>query len=185
MTASPGWNGDWYPDPATLARIGRITPGTRITIVKRRPDGSEATRYPGTVTKTQAPAPWFEIEAVWSETTVRVPGLTFEPGDVLREFYSPVHPFNAFAIATTDGAHKGWYGNVTCPAFILDDPEPTLVWHDLYLDVVIRADATVHPLDDDELDAAPAPFSDPPLHRAIHAARKDLIAFIQSLDSKP
>lgn len=150
--------------------------------LKRRPDGTESTRYPGTLVETSAPAPWIKIEAIWDAPVVNAAGLMFEPGDILREFYSPIHPFNAFAVATTDGTHKGWYGNVTYPAFLLDDvSDPTLVWHDLYLDLVVLADGTVHLLDDDELDAAPAPFSESGMHRAIHAAREDLLAFIQAL----
>jgi len=123
-----------------------------------------------------------EVEAVWSGSLVDVAGLVFEPGDILREYFSPLHPFNAFAVVTPDGKHKGWYGNVTYPAFLLDDDShPTLVWHDLYLDLVVLADGTMHLLDDDELDAAPPPFSEPAMHRAIHAARQDLLTFIQSL----
>jgi hypothetical protein len=38
---------------------------------------------------------------------VDVNGLVFEPGDELREFFSPMHPFNAFAVYAADGALKG------------------------------------------------------------------------------
>lgn len=178
-----GWNGAWYPAPVTLDSLEQIVPGTGITIVKWRPDGTEAARYPGTVIESHAPAPWNEVQAIWTNRAVDVAGLTFEPGDVLREFFSPVHPFNAFAVVTPGGIPKGWYGNVTYPAFLLDaGPEPTLVWHDLYLDAVVLADGTVHLLDDEELDVAPTPFSEPGMHRAIHTAREDLIAFIRSLN---
>lgn len=177
-----GWNGEWHPDPATLDRLRRIAPGSRLMSLKRRPDGTESTRYPGTLVETSAPSPWIEIEAIWDAPVVSAAGLMFEPGDILREFYSPIHPFNAFAVATADGMHKGWYGNVTYPALLLDDASPpTLVWHDLFLDVVSLADGTIHLLDDDELDAAPPPFSEPVMRRAIHAARDDLLAFIRSL----
>lgn len=176
------WDGKWTPHPASVQRFAQLTPGSSITVVKRAPDGSEAARYPGKMVVTSAPAPWIEIEAIWGGPVVNVSGLRFEPGDFLREFFSPVHPFNAFAVTTADGNHKGWYGNVIYPAFLLDhDSAPTLVWHDLYLDVVVLADGTMHLLDDDELDAAPSPFSEPAMHRAIHAAQQDLLSFIQSL----
>jgi len=153
-----------------------------MTVVKHRPAGTEATRYPATVMHTHAPSPWIEVEAVWSAPLVDVAGLVFEPGDLLREYFSPSHPFNAFAVITPDGTRKGWYGNVTYPAFLLDDSlPPTLVWHDLYLDLVVLADGTIRLLDDDELDAAPAPFGEPAMHRAIHAARRDLLAFVRRL----
>lgn len=178
-----GWNGAWYPDPATLDSLGQIVPGTGITIVKWRPDGTEATRYPGTRVVSRAPAPWIEVQAIWTNKAIDVGGLMFEPGDVLYEFFSPMQPFNAFAVVAPDSIHKGWYGNVTYPAFLLDaDTEPTLVWHDLYLDAVMLPNGTVHLLDDEELDIAPAPFSEPGMHRAIHAAREDLLAFIHSLN---
>lgn len=177
-----GWNGQWYPDPAWPDRLVRMAQGSRLLIRKRRPNESDAALYPGTLVESRAPAPWIEIEAIWDEPVVHVTGLTFEPRDMHRQFFSPVHPFNAFAVATADSIHKGWYGNVTYPAFLLDDEEPVLVWHDLYLDVVVLPDGTVHLLDDDELDAAPAPFSEPAMYRAIHAAREDLLTFIGSLN---
>lgn len=188
-TVSPqprsGWNGQWYPDPATPDRLAQMAQGSRLMIRKRRPNGSDAALYPGTLVESRAPAPWIEIRAVWDEPVVHVTGLTFEPGDVHRQFFSAVHPFNAFAFATANGIHKGWYANVTFPAFLLDDDTGiTLVWHDLYLDVVVLPDGIIHLLDDDELDAAPAPFSEPAMYRAIHGAREDLIAFVQSLDVK-
>lgn len=177
-----GWDGEWVSHPASVQRITRLTPGASITVVKRAPDGSEATRYRAIVQSSRVDAPWVEVEAEWTNRAVTVAGLTFEPGDILREFFSPVHPYNAFAVISADGAHKGWYGNVTYPAFLSDGaPTPVLVWHDLYLDIVMLADGTVHLLDDDELDAAPEPFSEPAMHRAIHAARHDLLAFIRSL----
>jgi len=156
-----------------------------VIVVKHRPDGTEAARYPATVVPSHVSSPWVEVEAVWSGSLVDVAGLAFEPGDLLKEYFSPLHPFNAFAVITPEGARKGWYGNVTYPAFLLDDASrPMLVWHDLYLDLVVLADGTVHLLDDDELDAAPAPFSDPAMRCAIHAARLDLLAFVRSLDAR-
>lgn len=151
-------------------------------VIKRAPDGSEAARYPAIVRTSNADAPWLEAEAIWTNRSVTVAGLTFDPGDILREFFSPLHPYNAFAVVTPSGTHKGWYGNVTYPAFLLDDASPpTLVWHDLYLDAVVLPDGTVHLLDDDELDAAPAPFTESAMHRAIHAAREDLVVFIRAV----
>ncbi|MBA2247440.1 MAG: DUF402 domain-containing protein [Chloroflexia bacterium] len=152
-----------------------------MTVVKRAPDGSEVARYAAHVVPTIAPAPWIEVEAIWTQRTVDVAALVFAPGDILREFFSPVHPFNAFALRSVAGPFKGWYGNVTFPAF-LDGSAPalTLAWHDLYLDVVILADGTVTLLDDDELAASGMPASHPDLARAIEAARRDLIATIPS-----
>jgi hypothetical protein len=176
------WDGKWVSHPASVEHLARLTPGASITVVKRAPDGSEATRYRAIVQASRVDASWVEVEAEWTNRAVTVAGLTFEPGDILREFFSPIHPYNAFAVISADGAHKGWYGNVTYPAFLLDSAlVPVLVWHDLYLDVVMLTDGTVHLLDDDELDAAPPPFTEAAMYKAIHAARDDLLAFIRSL----
>jgi hypothetical protein len=177
-----GWDGEWKHDPASVSRLAGLAAGTPMTVVKRAPDGSRAARYTAHVVRANAPAPWIEIEATWTQRPVDVAGLLFQPGDTLREFFSPVHPFNAFALHSPSGVLKGWYGNVTFPAF-LDEltPELTLIWHDLYLDVVILVDGSITPLDDDELAASSIPEFHPDLARAIEDARRDLITTIPSL----
>ena len=176
-----GWEGDWRPDPESVSGLAEMAAGTPLTVVKRAPDGSEVARYAAHVVHTHAPSPWIEVEAVWTQRTVDVAGLLFQPGDTLREFFSAVHPFNAFALRSPSDRLKGWYGNATFPAFLVSERSTsalTLVWHDLYLDVVILADGTVTPLDDDELAASGIPESHPGLARAIEAARRDLISTI-------
>lgn len=171
-----GWDGEWRPDPESVARIDRLEAGTPIAIVKRAPDGSEATKYLAVIRRTDAPSPWIEVEATWTHGPVTVGGLVFESGDTLREFFSATHPFNAFALFSPSGAFKGWYGNVTFPTFLIgDETTPTLVWHDLYLDVVILPDRAMHLLDDDELADSGLPSSEPSLYEAIIQARHDLI----------
>ena len=176
-----GWEGGWKGDAASIAHLSGLAVGAPLTVVKRAPGGSEAARYIAHVVLTNAPAPWIEVEAVWTQRTVDVAGLLFQPGDMLREFFSPVHPFNAFALHSPSGILKGWYGNVTFPAFLEETtPDLTLIWHDLYLDVVILVDGAIAPLDDDELAASGIPESHPGLARAIEAARRDLIITIPS-----
>ncbi len=162
--------------------MAALTPGSVVTVVKRAPDGRETTRYPATVTHTIAPAPWIEVVATWEHGRVEVSGLVFENGDTLREFFSAEHPFNAFAVFSREGELRGWYGNVTYPAFIDKDAGgDTLVWHDLYLDVVILPSGKMHVLDDDELAASPIPATDPAFETAIEQARRDLIDVIPTL----
>ena len=111
-----------------------------------------------------------------------VAGLEFCPGDTVREFFSASHPFNAFAVMSPEGTLRGWYGNVTYPATNETiDGEPTLVWHDLYLDVVMLPDGSQILLDDDELAASGIPANDPVFAGAIEQARRDLIAIIPQL----
>lgn len=177
-----GWDGEWRADPASVSMLARLPAEASITVVKRAPDGSETTRYSALVVQTGAPSPWIEVEATWRHRAVNVAGLMFEPGDTLREFFSALHPFNAFALLSPSGSFKGWYGNVTFPAFLTGEVEaPTLVWHDLYLDVVVLSDGSTSLLDDDELAESPLPRSDPGFASAIEAARLDLLAVIPTL----
>lgn len=177
-----GWNGDWQPDPASITAFESIPIGATIEVMKRAPLGSEATRYPATRVATTAPAPWIEVIATWVVPDVVVAGLEFVPGDTIREFFSPTRPFNAFAVIAPEGGLRGWYGNVTYPATIEQvDGVLTLIWHDLYLDVVTLPDGSLFLLDDDELDESGIPASDPAFSTAIHDARRDLIATIPTL----
>ncbi len=165
--------------------MAALTPATVVTVVKRGPDGVETTRYAATVADTIAPSPWIEVVATWGHGRVEVSGLVFLHGDTLREFFSAEHPFNAFAVFSPKGEFRGWYGNVTFPAFMDRDGDngDILVWHDLYLDVVILPDGTLHLLDDDELAASPLPAADPAFAAAIEQARRDLIEAIPVLMS--
>jgi hypothetical protein len=173
------WDGDWVPDTRSVGAFARILVGETVTVVKRDPDGTEATRYPAVRVATDAPSPWIELVAEWTVPNVEVAGLRFVPGDTVREFFSAEYPYNAFAVVSPDGELRGWYGNVTYPAFFDKvEGEQVLVWHDLYLDVVILADGTMHLMDDDELEESGIPAQDPAFAAAIVQARLDLIAAI-------
>ncbi len=178
----PGlWNGVWTPDPISIAGFEDISVGETVTVVKRAPDGSEAARYPAVRVTTPAPSPWIELVAEWTVPNVEVAGLKFIPGDTVRELFSARHPYNAFAVISPEGRTRGWYGNVTYPAFLDDvDGERVLVWHDLYLDMVILPDGSVHLLDDDELEESGILAQDQAFAAAIVQARLDLIEAIPS-----
>ena len=145
-------------------------------MVKLAPDGSEVTRYQGFVSAKTADAPWVVVEARWTNRQVDLDGLSFVPGDLLLEYFSAKHPFNAFAVYAPDGTRRGWYANVTYPSTIDSTTSPpTLFWHDLYLDVIALPDGTIRILDEDELDEAGLAQSDPDLHQAIIAANDEVI----------
>ena len=173
----------WPSPPASTAAATALVPGQRLTIVKRNEAGQDVATYPGTVVKSTAPAPWIEIEAIWTIPYLEPEGgLAFRPGDIMREFFSPQHPYNAFAVYAPDGEIKGWYGNVTYPA-VLEDEEseaPRLVWQDLYLDVVLLLNGAMSLLDEDELVESGLPRTNPALAAAIIAARAELILALQS-----
>jgi predicted RNA-binding protein associated with RNAse of E/G family len=162
--------------------MAAIPMGATVQVVKRAPEGHEATRYPAVRVSTAAPSPWIELVAVWVVPDVVVAGLEFVPGDTVREFFSAEHPFNAFAVISPEGVLRGWYGNVTYPTTVENiDGQQAVVWHDLYLDVVTLPDGRLELLDDDELADSGIPASDPAFALAIEQARNDLIAIIPLL----
>jgi hypothetical protein len=155
-----------------------LAEGTRIEIVKLRPDGSEAIRYPGELIA--APAGWIAARAPWGQRRVDLGYLVFEPNDVFLEFFSTTEPLNVFAVFTEDGRLKGWYCNVTRPSWICDG---AVYWHDLYIDVVAYPDrAEVRVLDEDELAEAGVKGSDPALYELINDGRTRLLQMLANAE---
>lgn len=141
-------------------------------VIKLRPDGTEATRYLAVHEPEGVPESWIAVRADWVFRRVESHGLVFEPGDSLVEYFSPVEWFNGFRVESPTGEVRGWYGNVTYPATITDDANRTIVWHDLYLDVVALPDGSVVLCDEDELDDSGLESTDPELHsRIVDTAR--------------
>lgn len=152
-----------------------LAPGTELAIVKLRPDGSEAARYPGRTLP--SPPGWVAISAVWQHGPVDVGAFAFENGDRLREYFALWRPYNAFSVHGADGRLKGWYCNVTYPSRL---DGGVLVWHDLYVDVLVDAAGRTQVVDEDELAASGLPERNPDLCRRIFAARDDLLALISA-----
>jgi hypothetical protein len=153
-----------------------LAPGDELTVVKLAPDGSQVARYPGAVASHLRAGGWVEIQAAWTYRRIDIEGLIFEPGDVLHEWFSPLADFNAFALHAPNGAFKGWYSNVTFPARLQGETAPpTLIWHDLYVDVIVLADGTTTVCDEDELAASRLAQSDPHLQRRIVRARDEVL----------
>lgn len=149
-----------------------LPPGAAVVVVKLAPDGTEVTRYPATVRAERVPEPWLAVEARWVNRRMELDGLVFEPGDALREYFSPRDRFNVFAVFAPDGRLRGWYANVTHPTMldVATDP-PTVTWHDLYVDVVGLPDGSVAVRDEDELTEAALAEHEPALFAAITASR--------------
>jgi hypothetical protein len=155
----------------------RLRPGDRIEIVKLAPDGREAARYPATVAIVDAAVCWLAVRAVWTSRRIDLGGLSFVPGDTLVEWFSPTHPFNAFAIVAPGDQFRGWYANVTLPARLAADRTPPfLIWHDLYVDLIALPDGRFTIRDEDELAGSGLMSAKPELYRLIIAARDELIA---------
>jgi uncharacterized protein len=156
-----------------------LVPGAELTIVKLAPDGTEVARYGGEVVSHHQGS-WVLVLATWTYRTIELAGLSFHPGDTLLEWFSPRHPFNAFAVYSSDGRLKGWYANVTHPAWLdfTKDP-PHLFWHDLYVDLVGLPDGSFSIQDDDELHASGLAGTDPELHARILEARSELVRLFE------
>jgi uncharacterized protein len=153
--------------------------GSAMTVVKLAPDGSEAARYPGEVAGHREDS-WLLVQATWTIHMIELGGLSFCPGDKILEWFSPEHPFNAFAVFSPHDRFKGWYANVAYPARLdtTTDP-PVLFWHDLYLDLVGLLDGSFTVRDEDELLASGLADTNPELHARILAARAELIRRFQ------
>lgn len=149
--------------------------GTSVTIVKLKPDGTEATRYPGQTI--DAPPGWVAARAPWGQRRVDLGYLVFEPNDVFLEYFALERPFNAFAIFTSEGELKGWYCNVTYPTRVDHD---VIYWHDLYIDVIAYPDGRTLVRDEDELDESGLETSDSDTYRMITQARDDLLQLLSA-----
>lgn len=168
----------WGVDDATLDLWPTLTPGKSVTIAKWsvKHDGEERARYPATVLDVSLPSPWLAFETQWTMGTHDQGLLTFEDGDILHEVFSPIHPFDAFAVYRSTVAPKGWYANVTYPAFFASNSnEPVIVWNDLFIDIVATPDGNANVLDEDELEDAGLLKANPDLHRRILDARDELL----------
>lgn len=155
-----------------------LVPGLAVSIVKLAPDGQEAARYSGEIVATMDPGSWVGLRATWTYALLEMDGLSFQPGDGLLEWFSPELPFNAFAVLSPTGNLRGWYANVTKPAYLrpaeANGDLAELVWHDLYIDLVGLPDGRYSIRDQDELEASSLAQDDPALFSSIRAAADEL-----------
>lgn len=150
-----------------------MTAGQEWTVVKLRPNGVSAARYPAT--ELDAPPGWKAVRAVWGYGRVDIGYFAFEPGDILIEYFSLERPYNAFATFRPSGELVGWYSNVTYPTQIEDDE---IRWHDLWVDVLLLPDGEVVVVDEDELAESGVETSNPALHQMILDARDEVLRLI-------
>lgn len=171
----------WQPDPDTLTLWDHLAPGMNV-LVEKVPweESRDVVRYAGEIVHSRIPSPWVEIRAAWTMKDVNVAGLPFRTGDQLREFFSPRHPYNAFAVYAPDGALRGWYGNVTRTARLRqEDDRLVLTWPDLVLDLIVLPDGAAIMLDDDEIDASGFRETAPWLVDQMYDARDELLRLLK------
>lgn len=153
-----------------------MLPGDRVRIVKLRADGSEAASYDAVELEGPFPGDWRGFRAEWTIGRIATGGLVFEVGDYLHEYFSPTEWWNAFALFGPDGSFKGWYANVTWPTTFEGRPEQeSVVWKDLYIDVIGLPDGRVHVLDEDELDESGLVETEPDLFSLILTTRDSIV----------
>ena len=113
----------------------------------------------------------------------RFSALVFEIGDFLHEYFSPTAWFNVFALFTADGHLKGWYGNVTWPTMFEEGPKgESVVWHDLFVDLIGFPDGQHVILDEDELEASEMMEEEPDLVALILAVRDTMVERFRARD---
>lgn len=172
----------WQPDPETLSLWNALRPGIPVIIEKEPWErGREAAVYEAMIASSELPDPWIEIRATWTLRDVELGGLPFRIGDEMREYFSPRHPFNAFAVYAPDGTFRGWYGNVTRTPRLRQQGEGlVLTWPDLVLDVVVLPDGTVTLLDEEEMAESGFETTAPWLVEQMFAARDELLRLLRS-----
>lgn len=119
---------------------------TIITVIKRNTQGQETWRYQGRLVQHQGNKlvleAYFDREAIWVE------GMLLSKGDRFLETYYTDRWYNIFEIRSReDGALRGWYCNIGCPAEIDGDQ---LSYIDLALDLLVFPDGKQMVLDEDE-----------------------------------
>lgn len=149
--------------------------GRSWVVVKIRPDGTEATRY--AASEVVAPPGWIAVEARWVHGYVDIGSFAFQQDDVLTEYFSLDHHFNAFATYRSSGEFVAWYCNVTYPTVVT---ETEIKWHDLYVDIVVLASGETLVLDEDELEQSGLRRRDPDLHARIVDTRDELLEMIRN-----
>ena len=123
---------------------------TAITVIKRRPDGTEIWRYSGRLLRREANS--VVLEARFNRPALPFMGITLKENDRFVETYFTDRWYNIYAIHDRDDDRlKGWYCNVGRPA--VWEAEDRLSYVDLALDLWVDAQGKQTVLDADEFAA--------------------------------
>lgn len=119
---------------------------TKIVVHKLDALGREVWTYTGNVLQ-RSPSS-VTLEAIFDREDDDLESLRLRRGDRFVETFYADRWYNVFAVHDVDtGALKGWYGNVTRPAYLGDED---IYAEDLALDVVVSREGTIRLRDEDE-----------------------------------
>ena len=120
-----------------------------ITVRKLDENGRLVFEYAGIVLA-RGPQ-WVQLEAYFAFKDYDAGYHIFKQGDRFVEWFYADRWYNIFEMYDVDdGAHKGWYCNITRPAQITD---ATVSAQDLALDLMVYPDGRMQVLDRDEFQA--------------------------------
>lgn len=112
------------------------------------------------------------LRAEWGRPRLDLGYVAFEHDDVFVEHYYTDRWYALFELHSATGIHKGWYGNISRPAYFTSD---SIISEDLDLDLFVSADrSTILRLDRDEFEQRGLATSDPDAYSAAYAALDEL-----------
>ena len=121
----------------------------KITVHKLNENGTEVWSYHGTVLERTNSS--VTLQARFDRSSVELPGLMLNRGDIFIETFYSDRWYNSFAVFEPDGSRfKGWYCNVTRPARLEDEH---IFAEDLALDLVLLPSGEEFLLDEEEFEA--------------------------------
>jgi predicted RNA-binding protein associated with RNAse of E/G family len=121
-----------------------------VTIRKLDHAGSQVTAYPGRVLRRAGRA--IVLRTAWDRAPMDLGFVVLEPGDRWTEYFYVDRWYNIFQICASDGRLKGWYCNITRPAYIGADE---VTAEDLALDLWVAPGGEMQVLDEDEFISLP------------------------------
>jgi protein associated with RNAse G/E len=119
---------------------------TKIVVHKLDARGREVWTYSGKALR-RSPSS-VTLEATFDREDDDLQSVRLRRGDRFVETFYADRWYNIFAVHDVDtGALKGWYCNVTRPAYL---GEADIYAEDLALDIVVSTEGTIRVLDEDE-----------------------------------
>ncbi len=120
-----------------------------ITIYKCNHLGEVIFQYPGAVLRRREN--WVCVTAIFNLPESDLGFVTFRQGDVFVEWFYADRWYNVFRVEDGQSARlKGWYCNITRPAYITDD---AIYADDLALDIFVMPNGNLALLDEEEFDS--------------------------------